>query len=657
MGDLSFRSNPFAVLRVSPRAKISEIEDAFEDAVIDRPSDEQVLLKIKQRLLTPNARLIAELSWLSEVAPRRADQLVAMLDRAEASALLDALSDLPPLSSANLAAEAAGRLRDLRFIPILIAAHRRISREATLDWLNSTRATAGFARVDAPQIDDALRTLRTAHARSAVAALVAQKDPAHALAGLLAPGSDPHDPMLKEVFREYDHWSSPHLGEIERDINAALAELMASREGAVERLNERLAAWDDLSQPAQLYCQLSGLDEERSLRIYRLVRGHCIDLANDHQRFDDAHAIATVMRDLFKELPTAASELKADIDTLARLSVEQKIEQALAPLFAALNAAKANVGQLIAELKSSGFTDRTGAYVAPLYRAFVQTSDVLSASEHADAPTRLVRSFALDLNNEHDDPAAAAVLLGGLARARTPEDRQLADQLATDIRIAENNRDHRLFAHALERKDRGEAIRLVDLMVARTPSGDDSVQLRALQQGLKEQRNKLYLKWGGWAAAAAFVVYLASQSGSGTSSSVPTYTPDSTQASSSTAFSSPAVPDPTASTPADPPPAAPDPSLATDVTPPPVGSDLELDASQVRYCTFEKARLTALKDLVTDTNSKAIDDFNTRVDDYNSRCGSFRYHAADLDAAKAVAERDADRFVSEARTIAEGWTQ
>src|SRR5690606_20101680 len=151
----------------------------------------------------------------------------------------------------------------------------------------------------------------------------------------------------------------------------------------------------------------------------RLVRGHCIDLANDHQRFDDAHAIATVMRDLFKELPTAASELKADIDTLARLSVEQKIEQALAPLFAALNAAKANVGQLIAELKSSGFTDRTGAYVAPLYRAFVQTSDVLSASEHADAPTRLVRSFALDLNNEHDDPAAAAVLLGGLTRVRT----------------------------------------------------------------------------------------------------------------------------------------------------------------------------------------------------------------------------------------------
>ena len=656
--DLSLAKNPFAVLRVSPRAKIDEIEDAFEDAVVDRPADEQFLLKIKQLLLTPNARLIAELSWLSEVAPRRADQIVGMLERGDVPGLLHAMPGLPPLSSANLAAEAAARIRDARFIPLLIGAHARISREATLSWLNSTRATAGFARVEGLQIDDALRSLRTAHARSALAGIVAQPSPAYALGALLGPGTDPHDPMIKEIFREYDHWSSPHLGEIERDINAALADLMAVHEGALDRVIELLKAWDELSEPAQLYCQLSGLDEERSLRIYRLVRGHCIDLANNHQRFDDAHAIATVMRDLFKELPTAASELKDDIDTLARLSIEQRIAQAIAPLQTALNDARANVGQLITELKSTGFTDQSGALVAPLHRALVQTSHVLSASEHADLPIKLVRSLALDLNNEHDDPTAAVALLSGLRQLKAPVDPEIAAQIKTDILITENNRDHRLLSKAIDRKNHGEAIRIVDLMVARTPAGDDAVHLRALQTRLKQQRNKQYFKWGGWAAAGAFILYLITRGG-GSSSPPPIYTTDPSQAAtngpSTPSTPAPTTVDPTASPPVENAPATAPTTSSTDETPPPIGTSLELDASQVRYCTFEKARLTALKDLVSESNQKAIDSFNVRVDDYNSRCSSFRYHSEDLDAANAVVASDADRFTSEARTIAEGW--
>ena len=88
-----------------------------------------------------------------------------------------------------------------------------------------------------------------------------------------------------------------------------------------------------------------------------------------------------------------------------------------------------------------------------------------------------------------------------------------------------------------------------------------------------------------------------------------------------------------------------------------MGSGLELEASQVRYCTFEKARLTALQGMVSDTNSAAIDGFNARVNDYNARCGSFRYRPSDLDAAQAVAVRDADRITAEAQTIARGWEQ
>lgn len=660
MDDLSLSGNPFAVLRVSPRAKAAEIEDAFEDAVVDRPADEPHLLRVKQLLLTPNARLIAELSWLSEVAPRRAEQLIALLDRADVGGLLAAIADLPPLTAANLAAGAVGRFGDQRFLSLLIDAHFRVSRQATLGWLNSTRATAGFARVEGAQVDDALRSLRTAHARFAVSGIVAQGHPAQTLAALLKPGTDPHDLMLKEICREYDHWSSPHLGEIERDINSALAELMAADAGAVDRVNSLLAAWDELSQPAQLYSQLSGLDEERSLRIYRVVRSHCVDLANDHQRFDDAHAVATVMRDLFKELPTAATELKADVDTLARLSIEQRIQQTLEPLGTALAAAQANVRQVIGELKSTGFSELAGGLVGPIYRAFVQTSHVLSASEHGDAPMRMVRSFALDLNNEHDDPSAAVALLRGLSQARAPADPELKAQIDTDIRITENNRDHRLLTQALARKDRGGAIRLLDGMLARTPSGEDAAGLRTLHTGLKQQQTKQYWKWGGWAAAGAFVLYLIAQGNGSTPAPPTTYTTDASQSSglaSSAPTTNPGAANLTRAAPTEDPAAAAPTGSSTEVTAPPVGTSLELDASQVRYCVFEKARLTALKDMVTGSNQTAVDGFNARIDDYNSRCGSYRYHAADLEAANAVVAEDGSRFASEARTIADGWTQ
>lgn len=663
MDGFSLKANPFALLRVSPRAKITEIEDAYEDAIIERPDDEQSLLKTKQILLTPNARLFAELSWLSEVAPRRADQLVLMLDRANTSALLKALPDLPPLSSANLAAEACARLGDVRFIPTLIEAHGQIRHEAAFEWLNSTRATAGFARVEASQIQDALRALRTSHARSAVAAIVVQSDPAAALAAILEDRNDPHDLILKEIFREYDHWSSPHLGEIERDIDAALSDLMAGHEGTVERLNERLAAWDELSQPAQLYSQLSGLDEERSLRIYRRVRSHCIDLANDHQRFADAHAIATVMRELFKELPTAAAELEGDIDTLARLSDDKKVVDALYPLLAALEAARQQVGSVIAGLKASGFKEGRHPQITELHRALVATMDAMAGSEQPDAPINMVRKFALDLNNEHDDPVAASNLLRGLVEVHSPRDPELLDQIKKDIKTSENNSNHRLLIRALKDKNHGEAIRIVDLMVAANPEGKEGAELRLLQERLHQQRNQRYLKWAMWAAAAAFVIYLISQDGGGSSSySPPTYVPDATSTTEGSSYSQPPA-EPEAPMPdggATAEQAEPDANglaFGPEVSQPPFGSGLLLDASQVRYCTFEEARITALQSMVSDTNSTAIDGFNARVNDYNSRCGSFQYRTGVLEAARTDAVRAADRIRAEAQTIAQGWDQ
>src|SRR5687767_4425788 len=105
MQSFCLAQNPFAVLGLSPRGRVEEIEDAYEDALIERPQEEGELLRRKQELLTPNTRLLAELSWFPEIAPSRANHLLAKLAAKDEAGLLLAISELPPLSAANISAE------------------------------------------------------------------------------------------------------------------------------------------------------------------------------------------------------------------------------------------------------------------------------------------------------------------------------------------------------------------------------------------------------------------------------------------------------------------------------------------------------------------------------------------------------------------------
>jgi hypothetical protein len=112
MRRFSLDESPFATLGVSPRADLATIEDAYEDVLVDHPHREAELLKAKQALLTPNARLVEELAWPTDAAPRRIQDILRKLRAGEAALARAALVDLPPLAAANLAADAAVRFVD-----------------------------------------------------------------------------------------------------------------------------------------------------------------------------------------------------------------------------------------------------------------------------------------------------------------------------------------------------------------------------------------------------------------------------------------------------------------------------------------------------------------------------------------------------------------
>lgn len=106
------------------------------------------------------------------------------------------------------------------------------------------------------------------------------------------------------------------------------------------------------------------------------------------------------------------------------------------------------------------------------------------------------------------------------------------------------------------------------------------------------------------------------------------------------------------------------PSVAYSPTPPPApyvppaedlsesrpvqGTGMRLSSAEVRYCVFEKVRVTKMRSLAS--TNRQIDRFNEFVQDYNSRCGNFQYVPWTRDVAeKQARERDAE-LSAEARS-------
>lgn len=78
---------------------------------------------------------------------------------------------------------------------------------------------------------------------------------------------------------------------------------------------------------------------------------------------------------------------------------------------------------------------------------------------------------------------------------------------------------------------------------------------------------------------------------------------------------------------------------------PPEGQNLVLNAPQVRWCVYEKARMEMMKELATD--DREISAFNTFVARYNARCAAFRYRQGTLAAIEGELSQQGRKLQSE----------
>lgn len=189
MTAFSFAYNPFVVLPVSLRATTREVEEAFQRRLAARPQDEAALTRARRLLLEPDGRLVWEMAWLVDVGPRDAVSLLGAMAGGDQKALLDALGGQPPLSKANVAADACGRLKSMAFMRPLLDAHKVLSAGVLTGLINEIHAAIPMAQVSVRQVDAALLAITGLHAGAALEAISAQADPAAAMASI-AEGPD-----------------------------------------------------------------------------------------------------------------------------------------------------------------------------------------------------------------------------------------------------------------------------------------------------------------------------------------------------------------------------------------------------------------------------------------------------------------------------------
>lgn len=596
---MDLTSNPFHVLRVSARAGRESVVKAFE-AGVSRGKEEAELNRARHALLTPRARIDAEVGWLAGIAPRQAAGMVDALAAGDFSNMAIALSALKGLDKANLAADLCHRAGHTEpALNALIESYSEFSPSSVRQSLEALHLASKFPAPDRGMVEDALERLRMAHARAALTYLTGQAVPGVRLAGLIESAWDDAnavEPLLAALVNLYDGWAEPTLGRIRREVDSVIAAHQAApAEVPVAKISALLDEWDCVSQPLQLFEARRGREERRSRDLYVAVRQFSIWLANERGQYQAALQIARALLRVFPELPAVAEQLEADVEALEELVSVAEFKDRLLPLGTAIQDAEQQVGQLMSELALSGFGPGSSGLALRVYEGFAEAVLRTSESAHRHGPWTMLRDLSLKLNNEHDSPEAALAITAWLA-ANSPGTVAdgLSEQFQTDLRELQQRVKWVELRSTPLTSARAEVLAVELLQHCDDEERELLEKFLATVRAKRAGRRRQVLWWTGAAVVAGWFILTAD----GTS-----------------------------------------PQAAKNIEEmPSLGKTGALTQGETNYCAFQSFRLDVARTAVS-SRAKSLR-FDALIADYNARCARAQVYSDYWEAAQAmVAER------------------
>jgi hypothetical protein len=345
----AMHQSPFAILGATTRDDRRRIVELAEEKSLE--IDHETCQKARSDLTNPRVRLSAEIAWLPGVSPRRASQLLSVLQFDPMSIRKE--SGLPTLAKLNLLAsafEAVGASDSAEFVAEFIQemAHLAddLSAENVQRDINEDRLVSGFPEVKGNEQVEAELVERKRYYRNTIKDALDRLSPVALIETMtlavdgITSGGENHAPELIDDL--VDSYAVETQGFLQKEAENAQKLIGAARDSAksgesvVKRIVDKLEAvarnWDKVAQPIQLSAKARGIIHEPSHEIAYSIRRLAVDLFNEHDMLNQSQRLTRLVQELFAELPEVAECVEQDSGALADIEQRRNESAAIDPI-------------------------------------------------------------------------------------------------------------------------------------------------------------------------------------------------------------------------------------------------------------------------------------------------------------------------------------
>jgi len=342
--------NHFHILNASPRDNRRRIMELADERSLLFDSNE--CMEARSELTNPRKRLSAEVAWLPGIGPKRAGEVLSLIESSPTKLL--AVDNLSSIARANLLASGLARLQDhnaddvAEWILEISWAFEDIDPEELSVIINEERVVSGFPEVsDLSAVETEIQERRR-HYRQVIKSVLDNLSPKELVEAVTVAvesatdDGEEHGPILiADLIDSYEVEAQGFLDKEEGNIRALVEKLRAAVDAErsdstlapmVNQLIQVVKNWDTVAQPIQVSTKSRGLDHDASHRVAGLVRGLAIHMFNEHGKLDFSQQLTNMLQEVFAEVGEVAERTAEDADALGEIAERRKLSRLLDPI-------------------------------------------------------------------------------------------------------------------------------------------------------------------------------------------------------------------------------------------------------------------------------------------------------------------------------------
>jgi hypothetical protein len=410
-------NQPFRILGIDPAATSQRVLDAFEMARRNYVAIDEVLSRARDDLLDPSRRLNCELAFPLDGPAAEIPALFAALSSESSTDELLAMADrLAPLARADFTAHvAARRPASSALLFALVESHAFIDSVRIFEALKRFRTAAAMPAPALVSVNQGLEKLLSAHARAALAGFEQVDQAIEPMLGCTQQVLERGGAYLSVLGRLLENYRelirAPQADCLDAiEVAGRALQQRPADSASLERLARALHDWVVLGRPLMLAAPTAGIGRVELELAPRAVRLLTAELASRGQH-DCALQLASIGTDAFLLMPAVVDEFHQDIELIAGLALQAKLE----PLLDLIDRLQRAPAAVISALTVGPFGAASPEPAKALWDQFLAVLKATDATKPVE-PWRFLRNFAMHLSGHHGSRAGAASLLIGLVR-------------------------------------------------------------------------------------------------------------------------------------------------------------------------------------------------------------------------------------------------